>query len=173
MSRLPRVVASVCAVGLAVYALSVLLADPPVDDESLGPVRDPIESQVQAETRDRLIEYVRAAESPPVSGLPGDDLVDDDDISAAGSLVDLSEGEARRGFDHIMKRVEALGHKRRRLSQDEWRETYRAANDAFSALSVHLDARNASERAELEDAYARLKAGLQSVRVRGQKFGQH
>jgi hypothetical protein len=169
MSRLPRTLAAVCAVGLAAYALVILLDAPPTDETSGALVpQGPTEAQARAEARDRLVEYVRAVEQTPAV-IPGDDLVDDDGVPTG--LDGVGEDDARQGFEHIMKRVEALGRKRRRLSQDEWRQTYRAANDAFAALSNHLDGRDARQRAELEDAYARLKVGLESVKVRGQKLG--
>jgi hypothetical protein len=173
MPRLARIVASVGAVGLAAYALSVLLADPGYDEAPTGPVPDvSAQTRVRADTRDRFVEYARAVQQPQSATLPGDDLVDDDDgppVTLGPEAVD--ESEARHGFEHIMKRVEALGSKRRRLTQDEWRQTYRAANDAFSALSNHLDARDADQRAELEEAYFRLKEGLGGIRVKGDKFG--
>jgi hypothetical protein len=170
MPRYARIVVSVGAVGLAAYAVSVLLADPPYD-EPVAQLEPTIEDRMRADARDRFLQYARAVEQPSGSSLPGDDLVDDDGPPLELGLESVGEGDARQGFEHIMKRVEALGSKRRRLTHDEWRQTYRAANDAFSALSIHLDARDDNQRAELEDAYARLKTGLERVRVKGDKFG--
>lgn len=173
MPRSLRIVASACAVALAAYALAVLLAGP-IDDgrgeDGLVRVPPASDTQVRADARDRLRDYMRAVEQPRGVGLPGDDLVDDDDAIPVLGPEGVGEQDARQGFEHIMKRVEALGSKRRRLTQDEWRQTYRAANDAFAALSMHLDAHDSNQAAELEDAYHRLKTGLDGVRVRGDKF---
>jgi hypothetical protein len=171
MPRFARIVVSVAAVGLAAYAMSVLLADPPHDEPVAVRHEPTIEDRMRADARDRFLQYARAVEQPRGSSLPGDDLVDDDGPPLELGGEDVGEGEARQGFEHIMKRVDALGSKRRRLTRDEWQQTYRAANDAFSALSIHLDARDDNQRAELEDAYARLKTGLERVRVKGDKFG--
>ena len=56
-----------------------------------------------------------------------------------------------------------------RLDREQWEDLYRSANDAFSALSMHLDAKDPAERDELEQAYARLLEGLDRVKVRGNK----
>jgi hypothetical protein len=171
MPRVARFLVPAGAVVLAGYAVAVLLADVPAD-ETPAEVPRAMETRARADARDRFVEYARAVQQEQGSTLPGDDLVDDDDAFVAGLGPEgVPEDDARKGFDHIMRRVEALGQKRRRLTQDEWRQTYRAANDAFSALSIHLDARNEDERSELEEAYARLRSGLQSVRVKGDKFG--
>jgi hypothetical protein len=171
MSRLSRIVVPVGALALAGYALKVLLTQPVHDDGGAElPRHPPAQARAQADARERFIQYARAVEQDGSASIPGDDLVDDDDAPWALGPEGVGEDDARRGFDHIMRRVEAVGAKRRRLTQDEWRQTYRAANDAFSALSTHLDARDEEQRSELEEAYARLKSGLDGVRVKGDKF---
>jgi hypothetical protein len=63
-----------------------------------------------------------------------------------------------------------MGRKRKRLSQAQWQETWRTANDAYAALSIELDGNDPGDLAELEEAHRRLKKGLRRVRVRGGKF---
>jgi hypothetical protein len=81
----------------------------------------------------------------------------------------LTAADAREGFDHVMVRIDELVAARTRLSPEEWEDTYRAANDAFAALSMHLDANDADDAIELEEAHARLRDALRRVRVRGRK----
>ena len=52
---------------------------------------------------------------------------------------------AARAYCASLK-LEIMSAKPRRLKQKEWHEVYRAANDSFAALSMHLDAKD-SERA--------------------------
>ena len=78
---------------------------------------------------------------------------------------------AEDGFDHVMKVLEETAADRERLDKADWRELYRAANDAYSALSMHLDANDPEQREQLEAAHRRLQEGLRRVRVRGRKFG--
>lgn len=78
---------------------------------------------------------------------------------------------AEDGFDHVMKVLEETAADRERLDKADWRELYRAANDAYSALSMHLDANDPEQRDQLEAAHRRLQEGLRRVRVRGRKFG--
>lgn len=95
-----------------------------------------------------------ASREPPASGEPGGD-------------VDRSAAE--QGFEHIMTRVEVTGDRGKRLTRAEWDELYRTANDAFAALSMHLDANDPSDRDQLEQAHGRLVEALDRVRVRGNK----
>jgi hypothetical protein len=87
----------------------------------------------------------------------------------AGTAIDRKAAE--EGFDHVMRVLEDTAHDRERLAKSDWRELYRAANDAYSALSMHLDANDPEQRDELEAAHRRLQDGLRRVRVRGRKFG--
>lgn len=91
---------------------------------------------------------------------------------------DYGSGEVDRkaamaGFEHAMTELEALAAERERLEQPQWRELYRTANDAFAALSMHLDASEPGDAEELENAHRRLKSALRRVRVHGRKFAPY
>ena len=90
-------------------------------------------------------------------------------ISDPDAASPVDRESASRGFDVIMKKVERVASSRTKLEREEWDDLYRNANDAFSALSMHLDATDPAERTELEEAHARLLEGLRRVRVRGNK----
>jgi hypothetical protein len=92
----------------------------------------------------------------------------DGDAQLGDGSIDRPTAEA--GFDHIMGVLEEIADDRERLAKSDWRELYRAANDAFSALSMHLDADNPADLERLEQAHRRLQDGLRRVRVRGRKF---
>lgn len=74
-----------------------------------------------------------------------------------------SRVEAEVAFDTVMASVEELADKGARVSKKRRERLYRAANDAFAALSLHLDARDPRDAAELEDAHARLKLMLREI----------
>jgi hypothetical protein len=97
-------------------------------------------------------------------------IFDDEAAPTLSPGTSITPDEARAGFDHVMKSVEKLGRRRRRLDPDQWRETWRMANDAYAALSIQLDGEDPSDLAELEEAHRRLQKGLRRVRVRGGKF---
>lgn len=80
---------------------------------------------------------------------------------------------ARDGFQSIITEIEQKAERPRALKQREWRAYYRAANDAFSALSSQLDGKNPAHVKELETAHAQLVNALAIVRVRGGKFRTH
>lgn len=80
---------------------------------------------------------------------------------------------ARDAFTNVMVEVESLAERPRAMRQRKWREVYRAANDSFSALSIHLDAKDPAQAKELEEAHKRLVTALSIVRVRGGKFKVH
>ncbi len=86
----------------------------------------------------------------------------------AGPISDLQE--ARDGFQAVIAEIELKAERPRALKQREWREYYRAANDAFSALSAQLDGKNPQQAKELEEAHTKLVTALAIVRVRGGKF---
>ena len=92
----------------------------------------------------------------------------DGDAPLGDGSIDRQTAEA--GFDHIMGVLEETAEDRERLAKSDWRELYRAANDAFSALSMHLDAEDPADLERLEQAHRRLQDGLRRVRVRGRKF---
>lgn len=71
--------------------------------------------------------------------------------------------EAEASFEAVMQSIEEHLDKDDKLSRRRRQRLYRAANDAFSALSMHLDATNPRELAQLEDAHVRLKNMLGAV----------
>lgn len=89
----------------------------------------------------------------------------------AAPVSDLQS--ARDGFSAIITEIETMAERPRAMKQREWREAYRAANDAFAALSSQLDGKDPKQAKELEDAHAQLVTALSIVRVRGGKFRIH
>jgi len=133
---------------------------------------EPIDQrQAQREARDRLASVANGAIGPgrsrTVDELPEVEELEAPRMQLAGPVT---REDAEAGFDYAMRRVEQIAGRRRRLKQEDWEELYREANDAFSAYSAHLDATDVEQAALLEDAYTRLKKGLQRVRVRGKKL---
>jgi hypothetical protein len=159
--------AGVLAIGLVGVATWSLVRDRgDVMDTLVGPDGDPIDPlDDAARERDergaiaRNLGNMREREQDAANR-----SISDPD---AASPVDRES--ASRGFDVIMKKVERVASSRTKLEREEWDELYRNANDAFSALSMHLDATDPAERTELEEAHARLLEGLRRVRVRGNK----
>jgi hypothetical protein len=100
--------------------------------------------------------------------LLGDRSGDAASAQLGNGMIDRQAAE--EGFDHIMGVIEETARDHERLAKSDWRELYRAANDAFSALSIHLDAADSGDRELLEQAHQRLQDGLRRVRVRGRKF---
>lgn len=82
----------------------------------------------------------------------------------------IDRDAAETAFDEAMSEVETFAKSRERIHREEWDALYRSANDAFAALSVHLDASEPGDRDTLETAHKRLQEGLRRVRVRGKKF---
>lgn len=74
-----------------------------------------------------------------------------------------SRVEAETAFEVVMESVEALADKGGRVSKQRRARLYRAANDAFAALSDHLDPSSPRDMAQLEDAHVRLKHMLGSI----------
>jgi hypothetical protein len=98
--------------------------------------------------------------------------LDDPTFDAEGlSGTEITPASAEAGFDYAMRRVARAGKRKKRLRPETWDRLYRQANDAFTALSMTLDARDPDELARLEAAHAKLREGLARVRVRGDKFG--
>ncbi len=178
--------AVVVALGLAAWALVTLLDHPDADADPelvIGPDGEVLdEREFEELQRERLRAIARgSAALERKSGLfaADEDRSDDDDEDDDGeSLVGLRDSipaaaptleEARAGFDFVMSKLEKVGRGRRRLSVEEWQESYRAANDAFAALSMHLDATDGAQLDELEEAHRRLQRALRRVRVRGGK----
>lgn len=134
----------------------------------------------RTEHRRRRTELQAQARNMSFGARDGDDD-DDHDVSTlrreagADEAAQLGDGSidrqsAEAGFDHIMGVLEDTAEDRERLAKSDWRELYRAANDAFSALSMHLDAEDPGDLERLEQAHRRLQDGLRRVRVRGRKF---
>ena len=93
---------------------------------------------------------------------------------AGPASVPVSDLQAARdGFEAIVAEIETKAERPRALKQREWRAYYRAANDAFSALSSQLDGKDPAQAKELEAAHQRLVNALAIVRVRGGKFRTH
>lgn len=80
---------------------------------------------------------------------------------------------ARDGFAAVVSEIETMAERPRAIRQRKWREVYRTANDAFSALSAQLDAKDPKQAKELEAAHKQLVTSLSIVRVRGGKFRIH
>lgn len=78
-------------------------------------------------------------------------------------LTSESRLEAEAAFEVVMGKLEELADSGARASAGRRRRLYRAANDAFSALSDHLDASSARDLAILEEAHSRMKQMLAEV----------
>ncbi len=90
---------------------------------------------------------------------------------AGPGAAPLSDVDAARdGFSTVIAELERLAERPRAMRQSEWQAAYRAANDAFSALSTQLDAKDPTQAKELEAAHKQLVTALSIVRVRGGKF---
>lgn len=166
-----RTLGVLAALSITGYAVSVLLSD------DLGALSAGL-FEVGAEPVDP--EKQHEAESARMRALARGmtwrtgSVLDDVESDLPAPAVDpsdlrVTEDDARAGFDYVVHKVEKLGRKRRRLEPEEWDDVWRTSNDAFTALSMHLDASNPTEAAELEEAHHRLKQALRRVRVRGGK----
>jgi hypothetical protein len=71
--------------------------------------------------------------------------------------------EAETAFEVVMDKVEGLADKGASLSKGRRKRLYRAANDAFAALSNQLDGQNPHDLAALEQAHVRLKVMLREI----------
>ena len=178
MLRFLSILGATLAVLLVAYAGFIVLSDEDADVEpmvvELGPDGEPLdERQVFEETRRaEVLEAIEGAAAmrtrDPLEGLSPDPerSVPSAEYGSGSFVLE----EARTGFDHLMSRIEVTGDERRRLRQKEWQETYRAANDAYAALSMRLDPSDPNDEAELEQAHRRLRRALAGLRVRGRKF---
>ncbi len=159
--------AGVLAVGLALVATWTLSRrGEDVMDTLVGPDADPVDPVDDASReRDersaiaRNLGNMREREQDAANRT----VVDPD------AATPIDRASAERGFDRIMRKVERVGSARTKLEREEWDDLYRNANDAFSALSIHLDATDPADNAALEEAHARMLEGLDRVRVRGNK----
>lgn len=71
--------------------------------------------------------------------------------------------EAEAAFEVVMDSVERLADSGDKISKRRRQRLYRAANDAFAALSNHLDAQRPRDLAQLEEAHIRLKHMLGEI----------
>ena len=78
-------------------------------------------------------------------------------------LTTESRAEAEAAFEVVMGKLEELADSGKTASAARRRRLYRAANDAFAALSDHLDAASARDLAVLEEAHSRMKQMLAEV----------
>jgi len=167
-----RIVVALVGASLAAGAAWLVLRDP-ADGDGMGDDGGGIDpaSEVRAARREREREARRGRSfaARPDARIEREA----DEVLATSGAAEvpgpLSADDAREGFDHVMGRIDELVAARTRLSQAEWEDMYRAANDAFAALSMHLDANDPDDAVELEEGHARLRAALQRVRVRGRK----
>lgn len=178
MIRIIRALGIVATVTLVGYAVVLLLVDSDADDVVEGVLVDGLDAEAQSaevdERRERLSAVARGLAEAPRSSSQPDTLSVEVAVPApaiAYGSGELDLGEVRTGFDYAMNRVEAIVKSRKRITLADWDVLYREANDAFSALSIVLDAEDEDQRAELEAAHVRLKQSLRRVRVRGRKFG--
>jgi hypothetical protein len=74
-----------------------------------------------------------------------------------------SRVEAETAFEVVMASVEELAEKDTPPSKRRRKRLYRAANDAFAALSDQLDAHNPRDLAALEEAHVRLRVMLREI----------
>jgi hypothetical protein len=160
-------VAFAAALGIAGTALWTLLGgaeEPEVELDAKG--RAVSDEEIAERDHDELVAAARN-EHPGYGELM-------EAFSAAGpdfyGTGELEVETTRMVFDAVMDRVEVMADRPRRMRQKEWRQVYRAANDSFTALSMHLDAKDSDQAKELEEAHRRLQQGLANLRVRGKKF---
>ncbi|MDC0720712.1 hypothetical protein [Nannocystis bainbridge] len=71
--------------------------------------------------------------------------------------------EAETAFEVVMGQIEGLADKGGPHPKGKRKRLYRAANDAFAALSNHLDGHDPRDRLALEDAHVRLKVMLREI----------
>lgn len=167
---LGRVLGIAAALGITVYAVVVLSGG---DLEALTPELlvdnpEPADPQAEREREDARLRALAHGIRPTGSVL--DSVQTEVPPPPDDRSLTVTRAAAQQGFEHVVSKVEALGRTRRRLHKDEWDEVWRTANDAFTALSLHLDATDPVEAAELNEAHVRLKQALRKVRVRGGKF---
>lgn len=177
MLRFMRILGAALAVLIVGYAGFMVLSDEDAEVEptiEVGPDGEPLDEReiAERERRDQIFEAIEGAAAmrgrAARKDLPLEPGVEAP-MAEYGSGTFVLE-EARTSFDQLMTRIEATGDKRRRLRQAEWQETYRAANDAYAALSMRLDPSDPQQSAELEQAHQRLRRALRGLRVRGRKF---
>ena len=98
-------------------------------------------------------------------------------VFAAGGKAgntEVTPSAARESFGNALAELDQILTDRRRVSDVEYREIYRWANDAYAGYSIHLDANVPEQRDVLEDAYGQLleRLGKLKGRVRKRKRGR-
>ena len=77
----------------------------------------------------------------------------------------FSRDEAVASFEGIMDHLDALASRGERVSKKQKAELYRAANDAFAALSNKLDPTNRDDALQLENASITLREQLSRLGI--------
>ena len=183
MDRLLRTLGIVVTVALVGYAAWLLLGNSDADevvDSAIADAKDPDVRSIDRWAQERRREVDRrlalspvSVEEPALAEPPsGAEAVSMPEGTAPYGSGEIDAPTARQGFEYAMDQVDAIINARRRLSQDEWHALYRQTNDAFSALSIVLDATDEEQLAELEAAHQRLLKRLRRVKVRGRKFSR-
>ena len=108
------------------------------------------------------------ASTPDRSEIASLDTEGEEELASAAGSPMISIEDARTSFGKSMEKLETLGRKRR-VRNKTYERHYRRANDAYAALSNHLDAHDPEQRAELEEAYRLLKERLGEIKVRKPK----
>ena len=169
------------ALGLVSWAAWLVLnpgeaLEDAAEEAILGPDGEPIDAREENRIERARLAAVARGLSPRETTMRSEALVSEEEVPPPPQLADahgeITREQAELGFDYAMRRVERLARKSRhkKLLREDWDALYREANDAFSALSIHLDATDTQDLATLERAHARLKKSLGKVKVRGRKF---
>lgn len=179
MVRAFRALGIVATLALVGYAVVLLMFGDDVEDAVEGAIVDGKAAAEQSseveQRRERLGAVARGLAAAPRQKKAGPQTLSVEVEVPAPAIAygsgELDIEEVRQGFVYAMDRVDAVVASRKRISVADWDVLYREANDAYSALSIVLDASQEDQLAELEAAHVRLKKGLKRVRVRGRKFG--
>lgn len=166
--RLVLAVLGAATVGLAIYGTSLLSApsdptDPAAAADTPPPTprarddrrapssadRDADRDALALALRTRLERALDAPEQDEEPPLPPSE----------------SRVEAETAFDVVMEQLEAYADQDAPLGRTRKGRLYRAANDAFSALTNQLDPKNKADMQALEDAHVRMKAMLSELDI--------
>jgi hypothetical protein len=159
--------------GAATVSIGIILVWLMHDEPAPTPAPEGMVADEDGKLVDRKVRFENDRESRRRAALPrtGASLILGTFAGAGPTDVPLSDLQAaREGFEAVVAEIELKAERPRALKQREWREYYRAANDAFSALSTQLDGKDPKQAKELEEAHTKLVTALSIVRVRGGKF---
>lgn len=162
--------------GAAAASVGIILVWLMNDEPTPAPAPEGMVADEDGNLVDRKVRFEADRESRRRAALPqtGASLILSTFAGAGPATVPLSDLQAARdGFAAVVAEIELKAERPRALKQREWREYYRTANDAFSALSAQLDGKNPKQAKELEEAHTKLVTALSIVRVRGGKFRIH